>query len=59
MSKFVDRTGQKFGKLTIVKELGGRRVLARCDCGTVFEVIKSRVANSGLKSCGLTSRDRS
>lgn len=30
MSWFIDRTGKKFGKLTIVKELGGKRVLARC-----------------------------
>ena len=28
-----DLTGQRFGKLVVIKELGGGRILCRCDCG--------------------------
>lgn len=44
--------GQKFGKLTILEELGGNKVLCRCDCGNVKILKKSTVINGGTKSCG-------
>lgn len=38
-----DLTGQHFGKLTVIKELGGGRILCRCDCGREKEFNKSNV----------------
>ena len=35
-----DLTGQRFGKLVVAKELGGGRILCRCDCGNVKEINK-------------------
>lgn len=54
--------GQKFNMLTILEELGGNKVLCRCDCGNVKILTKSTIINGGTKSCGclrgkiLTSR---
>ena len=33
MPKWVDRTGQKYGMLTLVEYLGARKWRCRCDCG--------------------------
>ena len=50
--KIKDRTGEKFNHLTIIKELGGDRVLCQCDCGNTIELMKSRVVGGFIKSCG-------
>lgn len=47
-----DLTGRRFGKLTVIKELGGGRILCRCDCGQEKEFIKSNVKRGLSKSCG-------
>lgn len=53
MSNFIDRTGQKFNKLTITKELGKCRVLATCDCGSgEKEYVKHHVTHGKTKNCG-------
>lgn len=44
--------GQRFGKLTVIKELGGGRILCRCDCGREKEFNKSNVKRGLAKSCG-------
>lgn len=44
--------GQKFNSLTVIKELGGRKVLCRCDCGNVKVFAKSNVINGTTKTCG-------
>mgnify|MGYP003371361598 CR=1 FL=1 len=48
----INRTGQKFGMLTIIKELGGNKVRCQCDCGNVVEVAKSNVTRGNTNSCG-------
>lgn len=52
MSKFVDYTGKKFNKLTVIRELGYGQVLCRCDCGNIKEINKGAVINGRTKSCG-------
>lgn len=47
-----DLTGQRFGKLVVVKELGGGRILCRCDCGNVKEINKGHLLNGDIVSCG-------
>ena len=57
MGKVIDITGQKFGKLTVIREEGrtkeGRATwLCQCDCGNT-KVIKGKALRKGTtKSCG-------
>lgn len=54
MAKIKDRTGQKFGMLTILKELGNNKVLCQCECGSIKKYTKSLVVKGNTKSCGCT-----
>lgn len=50
--------GQKFGRLTVIEELGNNRILCRCDCGTVKEFNKyTVVTRQTTKSCGCIVKD--
>lgn len=56
MGKFIDLTGQKFGRLTVVKRvedvrLGRPRWLCKCDCGNEC-IVTSHNLKNGTKSCG-------
>jgi len=58
-----DLTGQKFGRLTIVKRhgsTGGRLAtwLCKCDCGNKLVVIGGNLHSGGTKSCGCLQRER-
>ena len=50
--------GQKFGHLTIIKELDkrapGKRVIyqCKCDCGNMTEVVADHLTSGHTKSCG-------
>lgn len=66
MSQFVDRTGRRYGKLTVTKHLGSRISesgrssswwLALCDCGNETEISAANLTDSrGTKSCGCGRR---
>jgi len=53
---------KKYGKLTIIKDLGirlysGRRqrfVLCKCECGTEKEILLNNLRSGNTKSCGCT-----
>lgn len=51
-----DMTGQKFGKLTVIKRIGSRSKhslwLCKCDCGKFCEVIRDSLISGNTKSCG-------
>lgn len=51
-----DLTGKRFGKLVVLKELGYRRALCKCDCGNVKEVNKSHLLSGDIISCGCKMR---
>lgn len=53
-----DTTGQRFGHLTVLKELGGGKILCRCDCGTEKVFNKSNVLVGRSTSCGCMQKDR-
>lgn len=48
--------GQKYGKLTIIKEVSPigskRRILCKCDCGNIKEYSMDRVIHGRTRSCG-------
>lgn len=56
-AKFIDLTGKKFGKLTVIKRVGSDKYknaiwLCRCDCGKETVKITSRLKSGYTKSCG-------
>lgn len=52
MPSLIDRTGQKFNRLTFVKYEGNRKWLFSCDCGNAIVTSGTRVATNLTKSCG-------
>lgn len=62
MGNFIDLTGQKFGRLTVIKRIENdsrnhARFLCQCDCGN-FKNILSRSLKSGkTKSCGCLAKE--
>ena len=60
--KFVDLTGQRVGRLTVIKrvENDGKKVmwLCRCDCGNETTVFFFFFRNGDTKSCGCLSKDK-
>lgn len=63
MPKKIDLTGQRFGRLLVIREYGRTKCrhalwLCRCDCG-VEVVVRSSYLRSGLtQSCGCLQRER-
>lgn len=60
MSKIIDITGQKFGKLTVIKQVEKPKKfkrkescwLVRCDCGNEKIILKNSLINGNTRSCG-------
>lgn len=56
MGKFVDLTGQKFGRLTVIRRADNKtdkvRWLCKCDCGNYHTTITNRLKSGLCKSCG-------
>lgn len=57
MSKFIDITGKKYNRLTVIKRLenskdGSPRWLCKCDCGNYTKVLGKNLKNNSVKSCG-------
>lgn len=56
--RYTDYTGKKFNHLTLLHFLKGRGDgkhalwLARCDCGSIKEVVGKEVARGNVKTCG-------
>jgi len=57
MGKYIDITGQKFNKLTVISKIENSsskkaRWLCKCDCGNFTEVSGDNLRNGSVKSCG-------
>lgn len=62
MSK-IDLTGQKFGKLIVIRESeikknNKRSWICRCECGTEKVITTSNLRNGNTKSCGCLKRKK-
>lgn len=62
MPKRIDISGQKFGRLTVVKENGRarkKRVIWRCkcDCGNEVDVLSAELIAGDTRSCGCIRRE--
>lgn len=49
--KFIDLTGKKFGRLTVVKYVGKSYWLCRCECGNKKIVLGSHLKGGKIQSC--------
>lgn len=54
----IDKTGQRFGKLTTIKRLPGGKYLCQCDCGNFVEVETSNLSSGNTQSCGCLQKER-
>lgn len=58
MSKLIDLTGQKFGRLTVLYKDMSRKTncgsywICQCDCGNIKSVRSSSLRNGDIQSCG-------
>ena len=65
MGKFIDLTGRRFGRLTVIEraesEFTGGEPQAvwrcHCDCGQESFVISANLRSGGTKSCGCLRRE--
>lgn len=64
MSKLIDLTGHRFGKLTVIDRVENRITpkgqsktmwKCRCDCGKEIDVLASNLTRGNTKSCGCSS----
>lgn len=62
MGNFIDLTGEKFGKLTVIKQYKnkekGIRWICKCECGKRLVVYGNNLRNGATKSCGCTRRGK-
>lgn len=62
MSKSLELTGQRFGKLVVIKRNGSKNGraywLCQCDCGNQVNVISNALSSNKTKSCGCISIER-
>lgn len=61
MPKFIDLTGQKFGRLTVIKRAPNKNNrtawLCECECGKQLIVISKSLRDGNTKSCGCLHRE--
>ena len=64
MTRQVDMTGQRFGRLVVLehvpyrKETHGSEWVCRCDCGNVKVVTRQHLRQGTVQSCGCLRNDR-
>ena len=62
MAKFIDLTGQRFGRLTVIERAKNTKNnkaqwLCECDCGNKKVVSAANLKNGGTISCGCRSKE--
>lgn len=63
MGKFHDLTGQKFGRLTVIKRVennkqNGLMWLCKCECGNICVITSNHLKNGHTKSCGCLQKEK-
>lgn len=55
--KLIDLTGQKFGRLTVLKRDPPLRWVCQCDCGTIKSINGAYLRDGRIQSCGCLRKD--
>lgn len=63
MGKFIDLTGQKFGRLTVIKRLLNNKYHCamwecKCDCDNIVKISSNSLRSKNTKSCGCLQKER-
>lgn len=61
MRNFIDETGNKYGRLTVLYRDEGTKPIkwvCRCDCGKEVSVLGTSLRSGNTKSCGCLQRER-
>lgn len=63
MSKIVDLTGKRFGRLTVIRQDGiasnmQSMWLCKCDCGNIKRIMYSNLTTASIKSCGCLRNEK-
>ena len=63
MNKKIDLTGQRFGRLVVIRDSGKKKKrdtlwVCQCDCGNKKEVRGYLLRNGNTRSCGCFQKDR-
>lgn len=64
MSKLIDLTGQKFGRLTVLHKDNSRKTstgsywVCQCDCGNIVSVRSLSLRNGEISSCGCYRKEK-
>lgn len=61
MSKFIDLTGQKFGKLTVIglaDSTDKKKWICQCECGNKAIIYGTNLRRGLSKSCGCSKKDK-
>lgn len=61
MGELIDLTGQKFGKLTVIKRISRTGAVTwecQCDCGKITYVLGANLRYGHTKSCGCLKGNR-
>lgn len=56
-SNFIDLTGQRFGRLTVISYVSQSRWLCQCDCGQQTTVKSQAMRRGDTRSCGCLARE--
>lgn len=62
MGNYINLTGQKFGRLTVIEECGRTKNrstiwLCKCDCGNEHKVTTAHLKNGSIRSCGCLRKE--
>lgn len=62
MSRLIDLTGQRFGRLTVVEKApstgGQAEWICECDCGNIKKIKGGHLRNGVITSCGCFNKER-
>jgi hypothetical protein len=57
MAAFIDITGRRYGRITVISHATGIFWNAKCDCGKEWRVMKHCLVTGNTKSCGCLKHD--
>lgn len=61
MGKFIDLTGRKFGRLTVIKRAENKGQyacwLCKCECGNEKEILSTHLLKGVIRSCGCLAKE--
>ena len=63
MPNYIDMSGQRIGRVTVVRHAGTTHYRAtlwecKCDCGKTFFETRANLTSGNVKSCGCLRRER-